>query len=125
MEEQHIDIVMQSIGGYAAIRIPETRLHWVLIANLFAHLNHLAPLHLAMIGARDIINGYIHRSLFHCKLIWYDAEAIDCIIHRYDLGFVACIDEHGSNDALASAHHQASGSIQIIHPAGHGLIGRR
>lgn len=73
MEEHHIDIMMESVGGYAAIRIPETRLHWILIANLFAQLNDFAPLHLAMIGARYIIDGHIHRPFLRCKLIRYDA----------------------------------------------------
>lgn len=73
MEEHHIDIMMEFVGGYAAIRIPETRLHWILIANLFAQLNYFAPLHLAMIGARYIIDGHIHRPFLRGKLIWYDA----------------------------------------------------
>jgi len=111
MEEQHIDVMMDFICGYTSILIPEPSLHWILIANLFAHLNYLTPLHLSMIGTRDIVHGNIHRPLLHCELIRNNTETIDGIIHRYDLRFVACIDKHGSNDAFARANHKTSWSI--------------
>lgn len=123
MEEQHIDAMMEAIGCDATVGIPETRLHGILIANLLAHLNHLAPLHLAMIGARDVVHRHLLRTWLPHKLIRNDAQSIDGIVHRYHLRLVTRIDEHGTDDTFAGTNHQASWPIQIIHPAGYGFVG--
>lgn len=95
MEEQHVDAVMEAIRCNATVRIPETRFHGILIANFLAHLNHLAPLHLAMIGTRDVVHRDLVGSLIlllHDELIRYDAQSIDGVVHGYDLGLVTRID---------------------------------
>lgn len=127
MKEQHIDAVMEAIRGDATIGIPKTRLHGVLIADLLAHLNDFTPLHLPVISTGDVVDRHLRWSLLLLllhKLIRDDTQSIDGIVHGYDLGLVTRIDQHGANDTLASSDHEACGSIQIIHPAGHGFVGR-
>lgn len=59
MEENHIDLMQQTVGGYTTIRIPESSLHRILIANFLAQFDDITPGHLTSFGTSDIINRYL------------------------------------------------------------------
>lgn len=46
-----------------------------------------------------------------------DNDAVDGNINWYHLCMVMPIAVHGSYDALARAHHEPYGAIQVVHPA--------
>lgn len=63
MKEDNVDLVVEAIGSDAAIRIPETGLHWIIICHLLAEGNHFAPGHPAMLGTCYIENRNSGRTI--------------------------------------------------------------
>lgn len=126
VEKQHVDVVVQFVGGDASVWIPETRFHRVSVPYFLTHFDYFAPLHLPVVSARDIVYRHVLRPLRHLgKLVGDHAQSVDGVVHRNNLGQVARVNQHRSDDTFAGAHHQPGGSVKVVHPSRDGLVRRR
>lgn len=62
MEKENIDFVVEAVGRDASIRIPEARLHGVVVAHFLTEIDHIAPRDLAVLRARDVVNRHGGRA---------------------------------------------------------------
>lgn len=51
------------------------------------------------------------------NLIRNDDDCVDGNVDRDDLAMIVAVAVHGTDDALASANHEAYGPVEVVHPA--------
>jgi len=124
VEKGHVEVVVVMVGGDTGVRVPEAGVEGDLLVDALAHLDHSAHGHLPVVRVGDVVNGYVGRTLgLLVELVGYDDQSVDGIVHGNHLGLVLLVDQDGPDHALAAPDHQASRSVQVVHPSGQRLVG--
>lgn len=117
--EEYFQHMIQFICRDRSVRIPDSRLEGIFVGDRLSIVDHLAPSHFLLVGAGQIVHGYVFwllRALsFHVRNCH---EAVDGKVNWDNLSSILSVAKHRANHALSCCNHNTHWTVQVVHPAG-------